>query len=90
MEDLGAFLRAKGVRPSAADEGTLPEVVTEINERLMAAMHNCMQALNLGGLKLQSLIDAVNTRCRCLPGPRTACRELGPPAVQFAACHHLP
>lgn len=63
VEELGAFLREKGVQPSAIDEGTSQEAVAEINVRLLAAMQTCMQALNLGGLKLQSLIDAVETRC---------------------------
>ena len=63
VEELGTFLRERGVQPNAADEGTPPEVIVEINARLLAAMQSCMQALNLGGLKLQSLIDAVETRC---------------------------
>ena len=62
MEDLGKYLREKGVKPSVTDENTPPDVLAEINGRLLQAMQTCMQALNLGGLKLQRLIDAVTTR----------------------------
>jgi hypothetical protein len=63
VEELEAFLRARGVAPSARDEGTPPETVAEINARMMQAMDKCMTALNLGGLKLQALADAIHTRC---------------------------
>ena len=63
MESLGVYLREKGVQPDVFDRNTPPEVLTEINKRLLQAMQTCMQALNLGGLKLQRLIDAVTTRC---------------------------
>ncbi|CAL8461892.1 g1423 [Coccomyxa elongata] len=62
VEDLGKYLREKGVKPSVRDENTPPDVLAEINGRLLQAMQTCMQALNLGGLKLQRLIDAVTTR----------------------------
>ena len=48
--------------PSAMDAGTAAEVVQEITRRMGEAMGACMQALNLGGLKLQALMDAVATR----------------------------
>jgi hypothetical protein len=51
------------VQPDVIDRNTPPEVLAEINKRLLQAMQTCMQALNLGGLKLQRLIDAVTTRC---------------------------
>ncbi len=44
------------------DRNTPPEVLEEIKERMLQAMQTCMQGLNLGGLKLQRLIDAVTTR----------------------------
>ena len=86
VEELGAFLRERGVQPSAIDEGTPPETIAQINARLLAAMQTCMQALNLGGLKLQSLIDAVETRCvapsTINPKPRTP--GGAPPVVGLA------
>ena len=63
VEELEAFLHARQVAPSPTDEGTSSETVAEINARMLLAMDKCMTALNLGGLKLQSLIDAVETRC---------------------------
>jgi len=62
VEDLGSFLTSKAVQPRPYDQGTSPEVLAEINDRLGQAMASCMQALNLGGLQLQALIDAVETR----------------------------
>ena len=67
MEELEAFLQARRLAPSARDEGTPPETVAEINARMMQAMDTCMTALNLGGLKLQSLADAIHTRCARAP-----------------------
>ncbi|EIE25143.1 hypothetical protein COCSUDRAFT_65115 [Coccomyxa subellipsoidea C-169] len=62
VEGLGAYLREKGVQPDVIDRNTPPEVLEEIKERMLQAMQTCMQGLNLGGLKLQRLIDAVTTR----------------------------
>ncbi|KAK9908662.1 hypothetical protein WJX75_001163 [Coccomyxa subellipsoidea] len=62
VENLGTYLRENGVQPDVIDRNTPPEVLAEINKRLLQAMQTCMQALNLGGLKLQRLIDAVTTR----------------------------
>lgn len=59
---MGAYLREKGVQPDVIDRNTPPEVLEEIKERMLQAMQTCMQGLNLGGLKLQRLIDAVTTR----------------------------
>lgn len=50
------------MQPNADDKDTPPEVIAEINGQLLQAMQTCMQALNLGGLKLQALMDAVETR----------------------------
>ena len=62
VEDLKQYLERYAVVPSATDAGTPAEVVQEITRRMGEAMGACMQALNLGGLKLQALMDAVATR----------------------------
>lgn len=48
--------------PSPSDAGVAPEQLQEIVRRTGEAMASCMQALNLGGIKLQALMDAVETR----------------------------
>ena len=62
VEDLKQYLERCAVVPSATDACTSAEVVQEITRRMGEAMGSCMQALNLGGLKLQALMDAVATR----------------------------
>lgn len=89
VEDLEAFLRARGVAPSARDEGTPAETIGEINARMMQAMDKCMTALNLGGLKLQALADAIHTRC-ALFVPKQAlpsCISTGSPAARLRLPH---
>ena len=63
MEELRQYLERRQVAASPSDAGTPPEVLQEIVRRTGEAMASCMQALNLGGLKLQALTDAVETRC---------------------------
>ena len=62
MEDLKQYLERYAVVPSATNAGTPAEVVQEITRRMGEATGACMQALNLGGLKLQALMEAVATR----------------------------
>ncbi len=62
MEDLRRYLEQCQVAASPTDAGTSPEVLQEIIRKTGEAMSSCMQALNLGGLKLQALLDAVETR----------------------------
>jgi hypothetical protein len=62
VEDLGLFLREKQVQPTPDDSSADPHLLAEIQRMILDAAQTCMQALNLGGIKLQSLIDAVNTR----------------------------
>ena len=63
VEELRQYLERCVVTPSPSDAGTPPEVLQEIVRRTGEAMASCMQALNLGGLKLQHLTDAIETRC---------------------------
>lgn len=89
VEELGAFLRERSVQPSATDQGTPPETVADINVRLLAAMQSCMEALNLGGLKLQSLIDAVETRCvACMACASGCCKLRTGPSCPILLQHH--
>ena len=62
MENLGTLLREKRVQADADDRGTSPHVLEQVRAMVLNAMDKCMRALNLGGLRLQSLIDAVETR----------------------------
>lgn len=62
VEDLRRYLERSGVVPSPSDAGASAEVLQDIEHRMGDAMTSCMQALNLGGLKLQALMDAVETR----------------------------
>ena len=63
VEELRQYLERCQVAASPSDAGTRPEVLQEIVRRTGEAMASCMQALNLGGLKLQNLMDAIATRC---------------------------
>ncbi len=63
MEELRQYLERCQVAASPSNAGTPPEVLQEIVRRTGEAMASCMQALNLGGLKLQHLMDAIETRC---------------------------
>ena len=58
----GAILSSVRWRRAPQMRGTPPAVLQEIIRRTGDAMSSCMQALNLGGLKLQALLDAVETR----------------------------
>lgn len=62
VEDLRRYLERCAVVPSPSDAGTPRDVLQEIVHRTGQAMTSCMQALNLGGLKLQHLTDAAQTR----------------------------
>ena len=64
VDELRNYLERCGVVPSPGDAGTPPKVLQEVVCRTGEAMASCMQALNLGGLKLQALMDAIETRCR--------------------------
>ena len=62
MEDLKQYLERYAVVPSATNAGTPAETVQEITRRMGEATGVCIQALNLGGLELQALMEAVATR----------------------------
>lgn len=62
MDDLKQYLERYGVVPSATDAGTPAEIVQEITRRMGEATGVCIQALNLGGLELQALMETVATR----------------------------